>query len=293
MRIVTRIAQCFGIASSASDADDRTPEQIALHYRIERELADRLRQANPADRGHLYRRVYDELFQRVPGHPMLVRRANEELSKRTNIGTLSLLNPFLRSDSILLEIGPGDCSLAIALCAQVKQVIAVDVSREIIKEVEFPENLTLLISDGGSVPVQENSISVAFSNQLIEHLHPDDALVQTENVFKALRPEGIYICLTPNRLSGPHDISQYFDETATGLHLREYTTTELAKFFYQAGFTRVHAIFRLKSVQCRIPTRIVTVIEASLDILPHKWRRALARGALVRSLIGVSLIATK
>src|SRR6266436_5126674 len=48
----------------------RSEAQLREHYLIERELADRLRCAGPAERRTLYPLVYDELFRRVPAHPM-------------------------------------------------------------------------------------------------------------------------------------------------------------------------------------------------------------------------------
>jgi predicted SAM-dependent methyltransferase len=50
----------------------------------------------------------------------------------------------------------------------------------------------------------------------MEHLHPDDAFEQLKQIYTALTPGGLYICTTPNRLTGPHDVSKYFDETAAG-----------------------------------------------------------------------------
>ncbi len=106
-------------------------------------------------------------------------------------------------------------------------VHAIDVSPTIVEMTDLPANVHVHLSDGREIPVADGSIDLAYSNQLLEHLHPDDALTQTSNVFAALRPGGAYVCLTANRLSGPHDISMYFDPEATGFHLREYTTRDL------------------------------------------------------------------
>ena len=51
--------------------DSRSPDRIRAHYEIERELSDRLREAPAERRLALYGEVYDELFERVPDHPML------------------------------------------------------------------------------------------------------------------------------------------------------------------------------------------------------------------------------
>ena len=78
-------------------------------------------------------------------------------------------------------------------------------------------------------------MDLVFSNQLMEHLHPDDAEAELQSIFTALKPAGYYVCITPNRLTGPHDISRDFEESATGLHLKEYSTSELDSLFRRTG----------------------------------------------------------
>ena len=98
---------------------------------------------------------------------------------------------------------------------------ALDVSDEIATRITLPANCKLVLSDGLTVAVPEGSIDVAYSNQLMEHLHPDDAVEQLHNVYRALKPGGAYICITPNALWGPHDVSRRFDREPTGFHLKE------------------------------------------------------------------------
>jgi hypothetical protein len=62
---------------------------------------------------------------------------------------------------------------------------------------------------------------------------------QLHNIAKALKPGGRYICITPNRLNGPHDVSSGFDEVARGFPLHEYTHGELGRALRDAGFHRV------------------------------------------------------
>ena len=66
-------------------------------------------------------------------------------------------------------------------------VYAVEVSEEITGNLAFPRNVRLLLSDGTSIPVPDASVAVAYSNQLMEHLHPDDAAVVRE---KLAAPQG-------------------------------------------------------------------------------------------------------
>jgi predicted SAM-dependent methyltransferase len=41
--------------------------------------------------------------------------------------------------------------------------------------------------------VRAESVDLAYSNQLMEHLHPDDASEQLANVYRALKPGGVTV----------------------------------------------------------------------------------------------------
>ncbi len=271
----------------------RTQEQLREHYLIERELADKLRAASREERRTLYRSVYDELFKRVPLHPGLTRKASPEATQVAVSNQLRFLRRFLRRDHTFLEVGPGDCALSFAVAKMVQKVYAVDVSSAIAENPSTPANFELIISDGSSINVLPNSIDLAYSNQLLEHLHPDDALEQLQNVHRALKPGGKYVCITPNRLDGPHDISRYFTETATGFHLREYTIGEGSDLFRRAGFARVSAFFGVKGRFIRLPVRFFGSFETLLGTLPSSFRRLVASNLPFRLLLPVRLVATK
>ncbi|HEV3229149.1 MAG TPA: class I SAM-dependent methyltransferase [Solirubrobacteraceae bacterium] len=224
--------------------EQRSPERVRAHYEIEVELADRLRQAAPAQRRELYGTVYDELFQRVPDHPQLTRRSDAGDRARYAGIQVDLIRQFLPLGGSYVELGAGDCATARGLLEHAGRVTAVEVSEEIIPD-DVPAAVAVAISDGVSVPVPESSADVVYSNQLMEHLHPDDATAQLTGVARALKAGGRYIVITPNRLSGPHDVSRSFDDVARGFHLKEYTYRELSDLLREAGFRRVKVFQRL------------------------------------------------
>ena len=264
----------------------RTMQQLREHYEIEKELASRLRNASREERRVLYSSLYDELFQRVPHHPQLTQKVSPEKH-------IQMLRRFLNDEVMFLEIGPGDCALSFGVAGFVKQVFAVDVSKEITKFSTAPGNFHLVLSDGCSIPLPKESIHVAYSNQLMEHLHPDDALEQLRNIFAALVPGGIYLCITPNRLNGPHDISMYFDEVATGFHLREYTITELSKLFKAVGFSKVNVYFWKWGIFLMLPVAPFMLIERLLSPLPHRITKQLLGNKFLGWLLYIRMIATK
>jgi SAM-dependent methyltransferase len=272
--------------------DSRTFEQIREHYVIERELAVRLRLASKEERRRLYTEVYNELFRKVPHHPQLTSKS-DAIRRPETLYALRLLRRFLKPDSIYLEIGPGDCELATQVAQYVRKVYAVDVSDEITSGVVLPENMELVISDGCSIPVPDHSVDVAYSDQLMEHLHPDDAMDQLKNIYRALAPGGVYICITPNRLSGPHDVSQYFDDVATGFHLKEYSMSELSRMFRSVGFRKFKVLMGARGSHLGVPAILPKAIEFLLERAGGRFGRKLARRLPLRLILGVKLIAWK
>lgn len=274
----------------------RSLERLRAHWEIERELANRLKTANREQRTVLYGSLYDELFRRVPDHPQVVRRRDASERKASADAQAAFVRRFLPQNAVFLEIGAGDCALSLALATDARQVYAVEVSREIAHTEDAPDNFELLITDGRSIPVEPNSVDLAYSNQLMEHLHPDDALEQVNGILSALRPGGRYICLTPNRVLGPSDISQYFeDDVASGLHLREYSDRELRDLFKTSGFASVGVIAIMGGRTGVLPMPLVAACEAVFEALPRSLRLRLKRSRLVRKALapGGGVIATK
>lgn len=274
-------------------SDRRTLNELREHYVIERDLASKLRNANKKERRHLYHTVYEEMFERVPSHPELIAKRSKEETRSAVAAQLRFLGRFLRRDQTFLEVGAGDCSLSFAVASLVRKVYAIDVSSIITKNSYRPPNFDLIVSGGCDIDLPANSINVAYSNQLMEHLHPDDVLDQLQDIYRVLAPEGIYVCITPNRLNGPHDISRYFSRVATGFHLKEYTVSELSDLFCQAGFSRLSSYVGIKGRFCRLPIAVIKGCETLLTKLPSSLRKGLANHLPVRVFMQIRLVGTK
>jgi SAM-dependent methyltransferase len=223
------------------DEDTRSAERLRYHFDVERELADRLRWSTPEERRRgLYTEVYNELFQRVPDHPQNLRKYRE---CRAEIELqLKMLLHYLRPTYRYLEIGAGDCALAFRVAEYISEATAVEISDVISASITRPANFQLVITDGVHIPLPTASIDVAYSNQLMEHLHLDDAVLQLKELRRVLRPRGVYLCITPSRLTGPHDISGRFTEVACGFHLKEYVYREFVPMLRHAGFSAARVV---------------------------------------------------
>jgi len=259
-------------------AESRSIERLRHHFEVERELAERLRRSTRSERTGLLGRLYTELFERVPDHPRLTRRETEASSKAAVAARLRLLEPFIRSDQVFLEIAPGDCRLCFAVAPRVREAIGADISDQSGPADRRPPNFRLAVFDGYDLPVPEASVDLAFSYQFLEHLHPEDVPHHLETVRRILRPGGRYVLSTPHRFSGPHDVSRFFSDVPLGLHLKEWTFGELARAARAAGFSDLIP-YRAGRPRPGLLMRALTACaEGFLGRLPRRLqRRASAR----------------
>lgn len=261
-----------------------TVDRVERHYVIERELADRLRHSTPDERLHLYQDVYDLLFQQVPDHPLVTPDIEER--ERVVATQTAFLSQLMPAGGVFMEVGSGDGRLSIAMASHAGTVHAVDVSTEISKCAIFPANCRFVLSTGCRIPVEPNSVHLAFSDQLMEHLHPDDAVVQLREIYAALAPQGIYLAFTPNRLSGPHDVSKFFDDDARGFHLKEYTTWELRQLLQTVGFRKVYVPMQIRGRARLVPSGPVAAIERAIGWTPRRVRRSLTLHRPMKRFLG-------
>ena len=266
----------------------QTAEQLKEHYNLEVKLANRLKNSTFEERKTLYKDVYNELFSTIKHHPQNLIKASKKEQDAYVSPQISYINRFLNSNTVFVEIGPGDCALSFRVSEFVKQVYAVDVSNEITNSEKQPENFKLILSDGVSIPIKE-SVDVIYSNQLIEHLHEDDVKFQLQNIYQTLKLGGKYVCITPSRLSGPHDVSQYFDTVAKGFHLKEYTFLELFKMFKTIGFNKVYGYWGAKNKFVKIPSHIIIPVEKVISWFPRRFRK----NRVFASLLNIRIVGVK
>jgi SAM-dependent methyltransferase len=262
--------------------DTRSAREIRRHYEVEKELAAQLRNSSREERTTLYASLYTDLITSqvvLPTHPPSATSTH-----------LRMIDRFLDADAVFLEIGAGDCALSLAVAERVRRVYAIEVSTAITAGAAPLENLEILITDGLDIPVPPNSVTLAYSNQVLEHLHPDDVVDHFRDVYTALAPGGRYVCITPNRLIGPADVSKYFDPVPTGFHLREYTAGEVASLMQLAGFDRVEAWTTRKGISVRVPWWLVNGLERTLSRLPRTSVRRMGRALPLRIVLGCYVV---
>ena len=265
----------------------RPPERLIAHYELERRLADRLRAASRDERSRLYSAVYSELFNSLPDHPQktAVGMRPHRIAKQVRV-----LKPLMGRGDVYLEIGCGDALLPFALSGFAREVLGLDVMDALVDFAAAPANFRFMKTDGVEIPLADNSVDLAHSDQLMEHLHVEDAEAQLREIHRVLRPGGHYVCTTPSRVTGPHDISALFDEVATGMHMREYDYRSLRALMLQAGFRQIEFPLVVDGYWLATPSyRLLHGIERALQRLPARLRRS----RLADVLMGITAVATK
>lgn len=264
---------------------NRTYESLLHHFNCEQAIARKLHAADRQGRAEIYQTMYDELFAAVPDHPRLTRRADASLTERINKTKGKLLRPFMRQDAVFLEFGAGDCRFSFEMARRFREVHAVDIADQIGAGVKPPDNFTLTVYDGYKLDLPDNSINVAFSDQLIEHLHPEDTADHFRLLHRLLKPGGVYLLRTPHRLTGPHDVSRYFSERAEGFHLKEWTYGELLALLQEQGFSSIKTYWFGKRILLRLPRSAFTLTEWLFRNSPrpfrHKWLPFLLPGITI------------
>lgn len=268
----------------------RSASALEHHYEVELRLAEQLRAAEPGMRASAYKAAYDELFRSVPDHPQLA--VEPAARARSVAGRLRFVRRFCDPSSTLLEIGTGDGAFARAAAPVVARVLAVDVSEEIVRLADLPANVEVHLVDGVRLPFADASVHVAFSDQLMEHLAPDDALAQLSEIRRVLAPGGVYVCITPNRTTGPHDISALHDEVARGFHLREYDSSELASLMGAAGFGSVRFYAGGAGRYVELPPVLLRRLERLAGAAPRTARRRFGESLPAYVLLGLNVVAS-
>jgi len=256
--------------------------------------AQRLQTASKSSRTTLYGEVYSDYAGRYPEALAAFDPAGSGTARR-----LALVRPLLHEDDVVVEIGPGRGDLAYAIAPLVREVIGVDVTSAIV-EPTSPANFRLALSEGGTIPLEDESADLVISFELIEHLHSDDAAEHVQEVFRVLKPGGSYVCGTPNIICGPHDCGNVSPllpcpivngvYITNGLHLKEYSNHSLASLFFRAGFSRVTVYTGARGHYVPVPLWIMERLEAACRFIPLRFR---TRSRLFLALLGLRMRAIK
>jgi len=176
----------------------------------------------------------------------------------------------------VIDAASGDGSGA-AIFAQsgAEQVDAFDVSAESVEQARAKhplQNLSFHVGSVLSLPVAKRTADVFISLETIEHLDADREFLS--EVDRVLKPDGVFICSTPNRLvTNPG--ARLSDRPWNRFHVREYSLSEfrglLAERFAKVEFwgQNAHSRRRVQAMQrlaATLPRRIPLGINQALKL---------------------------
>ncbi len=212
-------------------------DKIEYHAKLEGELTDIIlnsdRESRPAIVAECYSKLYRELY-------WLAGTGSDSGAEQW----LSLLF----NGAQVYEVGSGAGYLSEYLNAHGVDCVRTDISNE----------RTAVRRESGGNPIQSTdgvrlseylggeTFDFVISDQVVEHIHPEDLETHFREALKILVPGGSYIFRAPHALFGPHDLSKIFGEpTAVFMHLHEFCWKDVALIVQHCGYRRAKAIFRL------------------------------------------------
>lgn len=248
------------------------------HFEVEKELAARLRNSTREERAGLAAELYSELYRRVPEHPRVARSKEKSAEERSLQAQMRLVRHALAPEVRFLEFGAGTGTFSMHVAPQVREAIALEVCAQGGISEGLPANYRMVMHDGLVIPLPDSEVDVAFSYQVLEHLHPDDVELHFQEMSRVLKPGGCYILSTPHAQSGPHDVSRYFSNKLETFHLKEWTYGEMAPLMRKCGFSRIQPFLRGKTgpaYQLLLPAFVTA--EWALRMMPEALRIKVAR----------------
>jgi 2-polyprenyl-3-methyl-5-hydroxy-6-metoxy-1,4-benzoquinol methylase len=173
----------------------------------------------------------------------------------------------------VLEIGCGMGELALGISEKGFHCVGIDVSEERMQRLKALKSPTLRFERVDGKPqlsFEDGCFDAAVSMQLLEHLHPADVILHLREVARVLRPGCSYLVETPNALTGPHDVSRFFTESAEAFHLKEYRISDMVKLFLSSGF---HSVDVIRWRTYRMSASRAIWLERMWSLLPKAIRR--------------------
>lgn len=246
-------------------------------FLFEKALRERILASAREERPNVITAGYDELFSSFPDHTVFA--GSQE--GRARIGRLSagMIAPLLPVKARVLEVGCGRGDTIHALSAMGFSCWGIEISETMVNMANELGGATVVQGTADRLNFQDGFFDCVFSQEMIEHLHPDDSKIHIQDAFRVLRSNGIFSIETPNRTTGPQDVSRGVGSEAQGLHLKEYSVAELIQLLHENGFIKIRSLLapqvlarrlRIIHLMTRVPAEVKMVQDALLNLIPFQ-----------------------
>lgn len=246
-------------------------------YLIEKKLRERILKSKKTERHEIIAAAYEELFISFPDHDVF----HVSDKDRLRVGRLSagLIAPLLPPQGRILEVGCGRGDTINSLSSMGFSCWGVEASQVMVKMARMQNNAVVVQGMADQLEFDDGFFDCVFSQEMIEHMHPEDLPGHFREAYRVLRSEGFFSVETPNRTTGPQDVSRSFSNIAQGLHLKEYSVAELIRMFRDNGFINVKCLLvpqalarrsRIVHLLSRVPAEVKIIQDVFLELVPFK-----------------------
>lgn len=238
IELINRYKRNYGIPAQA----EITEEMILAHWKLEKKLTKELLESQSENRWEVFEKAYTTLYTKLQWLNLLSEETTPPEKKYAN-----WLEAIGSPPQKIYEVGSGQGKMIAYLAKCGFECKATEITKERGQKhiIDSPENLSWGNSDGVHLDQFEPNefYDLVVSNQVIEHLYPDDLIVHFQSAYNILNQKGRYIFTTPHSYTGPHDISLVFkSDYPQGMHLKEYTCKELYDALKIAGYKDIYFI---------------------------------------------------
>jgi SAM-dependent methyltransferase len=299
--LVRRYKLNYAIPADATITED----MVLHHWNLEKRLRIQLLESSPSNRRQVFRQCYGTLYAELDWLNRVV--PNLYTKRRIYEDWVSIIGDPPKK---IYEVGSGKGDFISYLAERGFQCRGTEITHERGEKLVLPHvNVSWGFSDGVHLDQFEprDTYDAVISDQLVEHLHPDDLADHFHGVLSILAPAGRYVFATPHSAYGPSDISRVFNcDRPKGMHLCEYTYRQIEHSLKAAGFVRVYVPFKLphqmrrllggrpKPRASRAYLGYLCIVERLIALLPtQELRKKAARALKVIGFWGIMIIAEK
>lgn len=174
-----------------------------------------------------------EFFDEVAPEWETIRKNYYDESIKNRLVEISLL----KKSMTVLDLGAGDGYLSRAIAKLVKKVIAVDISKEMLKELkkkareENIKNIEAVESDGQEMPVENSAIDVACASMYLHHIEEPEIAVR--EMCRVLKPGG-RVFLADFYEHSDRDLKEKMHDVWSG-----FKPEEIKGWFKSSGFKNI------------------------------------------------------
>jgi len=174
-----------------------------------------------------------EFFNEVAPSWEDIRKSYYDESIKNKIDELNILNKSMT----IVDLGAGDGYISRAVAKSVKRAVAVDISKEMLRELQDRagksgiNNIETIECDGQDIKVKDSSFDIVFANMYLHHLEQPEVAVK--EMFRIVKQGGL-VFLADFYEHNDSEMMKKMHDVWPGFNIEE-----INKWFVKNGFKNV------------------------------------------------------